>query len=78
VSGKGIHANLAPQNVRGKGTHANLALQREQNLLRPRRCSWVTLKVNLFFTRITSSIHEDHGKDQDLGHYLAFHKINNF
>jgi len=57
--------------VSGKGTHANLAPQREQNLLYPRRCSWVTLKVNLFFTGITSSIHEDHGKDQDLGHYLV-------
>jgi len=65
VSDKGIHANLAPRNVRGKGIHANLAPQRKENLLRPRRCSWVTLKVNLFFTGITSSIHEDQGKDQD-------------
>jgi len=69
VRGKGTHANLAPRNVRGKGTHANLVPQGEQNLLRPRHCSSVTLKVNLFFTGITSSIHEDHGKDQDLGHY---------
>jgi len=68
VSGKGTHVNLAPRNVRGKGTHANLASQREQNLLRQCRCSWVTLKVNLFFIGITSSIHEDHGKDQDLSH----------
>jgi len=42
VSGKETLANLAPRNVRGKRTHANLAPQKEQNLLRLRRCSWVT------------------------------------
>jgi len=33
--------------VRGKGTHVKRAPQRKQNLLRPRRCFWVTLKVRL-------------------------------
>ena len=47
VRGKGTRANQAPRNVRGKGTHANQAPQKEQNLLHPRRCSWVMLNVNV-------------------------------
>ena len=52
VRGKGTHVNQPPETWKARGTHDKKAPQRKQNLLRPRRCFWVTLKVRpkcLFF-----------------------------
>ena len=52
VRGKGTHVNQPPETWEARGTHDKKAPQRKQNLLRPRRCFWVTLKVRtkcLFF-----------------------------
>ena len=44
---QGFHFEHLHCSVRGKGTYANQAPQWEQNLLHPRRCSWVMLNVNV-------------------------------
>ena len=52
LRGKGIHVNQPPETWEARGTHDKKAPQRRQNLLRPRRCFWVTQKVRtkcLFF-----------------------------
>ena len=69
VRDKGTRANQAPRNVRGKGTHANQAPQREQNLLHPRRCTWVMLNVNANCLAKPWRNLEDHHQDQYGAHH---------
>ena len=52
VTGKMTPVNLPPEMWEARGSHDKKASQRKQNLLRPHRCFWVTLKVRtkcLFF-----------------------------
>ena len=45
LRGNGTHVNQPPETWEARGTHGKKAPQRKQNLLRPRRRFWVTLKV---------------------------------
>ena len=42
VGGKGTHVGQPPETWEPRGTHDKKAPLRKQNLLRPRRCFWVT------------------------------------